>query len=62
VAAYHLQGQRVLTLVHGVQEAGVHMLVWDGQADQGRDLASGVYLCQLRAGTQVETRRLLLLR
>ena len=33
-----------------------------GRDDEGRALASGVYLCRLRAETQVETRKLLLVR
>jgi flagellar hook assembly protein FlgD len=49
-------------LVKGMQEAGEHALQWDGRDGQGRALASGVYLCRLRARGQMETRRLLLLR
>ena len=62
LSIYNLLGQRVATLVHGVQEAGVHTLAWDGRDEQGRELASGVYLYRLQAGAQVETRKLLLLR
>jgi hypothetical protein len=62
LAIYNLMGQRVAALVKGVQEAGAHALQWDGRDEQGRELASGVYLCRLQAGGQVETRKLLLLR
>ncbi|MBI4233845.1 MAG: T9SS type A sorting domain-containing protein [Chloroflexi bacterium] len=62
LSIYSLLGQRVATLVQGVQEAGPHLLQWDGRDDGGRELASGVYCCRLQAGTQVETRKLLLLR
>jgi photosystem II stability/assembly factor-like uncharacterized protein len=62
LSIYDLLGQRVATLVKGVQEAGPHALQWDGQDEQGRELASGVYFCRLQAGAQVETRRLVLLR
>lgn len=47
---YNLLGQRVITLVRGVQEAGGHTLVWNGCDDRGRELASGVYFYRLRAG------------
>jgi len=60
----NLAGQRVATLVRGVREAGTYTVRWDGQGDDGRELASGVYLYRLRTGgrQQVETRKLLLLR
>ena len=59
---YNLAGQEVVTLAQGQREAGTHTLRWDGRDDGGRELASGVYLYRLRAGQQVETRKLLLLR
>ncbi len=62
LSIYNLLGQRMATLVHGVQEAGPHVLQWNGRDDAGRELASGVYFYRLQAGGQVETRKLLLLR
>ena len=62
LSIYNLLGQRVATLMHGVQEAGPHTLTWNGRDEQGRELASGVYLYRLQAGAQVEARKLLLLR
>ncbi|MCC7262644.1 MAG: T9SS type A sorting domain-containing protein [Candidatus Latescibacteria bacterium] len=59
---YNLMGQRVATLMYGVQEAGPHVLQWNGRDEQGRELASGVYFYRLQAGGRVETRKLLLLR
>ncbi|MCC7263360.1 MAG: T9SS type A sorting domain-containing protein [Candidatus Latescibacteria bacterium] len=62
LCVYNLLGQRVATLVQGLQEAGPQVLQWNGRDEAGRELASGVYLYRLRAGGQVQTRRLLLLR
>ncbi len=59
---YDLVGQKAATLAQGRREAGTYSLTWDGRDDDGRDLASGVYLYRLQAGSQVETRKLLLLR
>lgn len=59
LAIYNLRGQRVATLVKGSQEAGNHVLQWDGRDAQGRELASGVYFYRLQAGNWVETRKLL---
>lgn len=62
LAVFNPIGQQVAMLVHGMREAGAYSVAWDGIDDQGRPLATGVYLYRLRAGAQTETRRLLLLR
>jgi len=59
---YNLQGQRVRTLVDQVGEAGFHQISWDGADELGREAASGVYFCRLRAGDQFRVRRMLYLR
>ena len=58
----NLAGQKVATLGHGSRMAGTHTLHWDGRDDNGRELASAVYLYRLAAGEHVETKKLLLLR
>jgi len=64
LAVYNLAGQQVTTLVEGMREAGTYAVTWNGQDDDGRKLASGVYLYRLQAGDgkQVETRKLVLIR
>ena len=59
---YNLAGQQAVTLAHGQREAGTYSLHWDGRDDDGRLLASGVYLYRLQTSEQTETRKLLLLR
>ena len=59
---YSLQGRRVRALVSRLMPPGRHLSVWDGRDESGHPLASGVYLCQLAAGTQGATRKLLLVR
>jgi Tol biopolymer transport system component len=59
---YNLMGQKVATLVEGLRAAGIYAIHWDGVNERGRALASGVYLYRLRAGAQVETRKLVVLR
>ncbi|MFA6109872.1 MAG: VIT domain-containing protein [Candidatus Latescibacterota bacterium] len=61
VTVYDLAGQivwrgAVATVV------GEHQVHWDGRDRLGRPAASGVYLCQLIAGGQVDTRRMALVR
>lgn len=62
LAVYDLLGRRVATLAQGKQPAGRHTGQRGGLDEAGRSLASGVYLYRLRAGVQVETRELLLLK
>lgn len=50
---YDLSGRHVRTLHSGPLAPGAHSLVWQGQDDQGRSVASGVYFARLScAGEQ----------
>jgi hypothetical protein len=62
LAIYNLAGQKVATLVDGVYRAGSYTIRWDGRNREGRMLPSGVYVARLRAGEQVATRKLVLVR
>jgi len=55
-------GQRVRVLVDGEASPGVHRASWDGRDQAGREVASGVYFCELRWRREVETRRMVLLK
>ena len=59
---FSLTGQRVTVLQHGPLQAGSHRVHWDGRDDEGRPLASGVYLYRLVTNEAVLTRKLTLLR
>ena len=61
IVIYSSLGQRVRTLMAGYQAPGVHHLRWDARDDNGRGVAAGVYLYQMRAGDFVQTRKMLLL-
>ncbi len=59
---YNILGQKVATLVDENQDAGSMEVTWDGKDQQGRDLASGVYFYELRAGDMRQTKRMVLLK
>jgi hypothetical protein len=52
----------VRTLVDQRQQAGRYAVIWDGRNEHGENIASGVYLYQLRAGDFVQVRRMGLVR
>ena len=62
LSIYNAAGQRVRTLVRRNGEAGVYQVAWDGRDHQGRDVASGVYLCRMVAGEYRMTRKVALVR
>lgn len=62
LAVYNVLGQRVVELVQERQRAGLHRVMWEGRDESGGELATGMYLCRLRAGGKVAARRMLLLR
>ncbi len=54
---YNLQGKKVATLVKAPLNAGAHSFTFDANA-----LASGVYIYRLRAGSNVLTKKMLLIK
>jgi len=63
LSIYTLTGQRIRTLVNDEERhTGFYSVTWDGRDDSGRDVASGVYLYQLDAGSFTRTRRMVLVR
>ncbi len=62
LSIYNLLGQKVTTLVNETVPAGYHSAVWNGTDDSGNQVASGVYLYQLRAGDYVESKKMILLK
>jgi hypothetical protein len=62
LAIYDVAGRRVRTLVRGFQRAGEHKVVWDGRDDLGHTAASGLYLCRLKVGEQVQMQRMVFIK
>jgi hypothetical protein len=55
-------GRRVAVLVDGELPAGTHEGAWRGRTAAGAEAASGVYFVRLKAGAEVLTRKIALLR
>ncbi|UCG61040.1 MAG: T9SS type A sorting domain-containing protein [Candidatus Zixiibacteriota bacterium] len=57
IEVYNVTGQKVGTVVDANLSAGEHSYTWDGSA-----FASGVYLLRVQTGTEVQTKKLVLLK
>jgi hypothetical protein len=54
---YDVLGSEVATLVEQVLDPGTHSIAWDAGA-----LSSGLYICRLRTGRYVESRKVIVIR
>lgn len=57
---YNNQGQKIKTLLSGVQVPGMLRVNWDATNDAGKRMSSGVYFCSLALAESSETIKLLL--
>ena len=62
VAIYDMLGRKVRTLVSGFEDAGFKTVRWQGKNDYGRSVGAGVYICRIRAGDFVQTRKMIILK
>lgn len=59
---FNIVGEKVRTLVHTQQAAGLHAVLWDGRNDAGAFLPSGAYLYRLQSAANIQTRKMLFVR
>jgi hypothetical protein len=59
---YDILGREVRTLIDDDRPAGNYDIFWDGRNNDGDDIASGVYLYQIRTSDFASTRKLLLIK
>jgi hypothetical protein len=62
IAVHDLRGRAVRVLLDGALPAGPQAAVWDGRADDGRALPSGVYFASVEAAGERAVRKLALVR
>lgn len=62
VKIYNLLGLEVRTLVDKISQTGIYQTKWDGMNDNGQPVASGVYVYQLHCDSQVQTRKMTLMK
>ena len=62
IVIFNQVGQVIRRLTEGEMQPGRHQVVWDARNDSGKQVSSGIYLCQMIAGSYRETMKMLLLK
>jgi hypothetical protein len=62
LSVYDLLGRQIAILVDGRLSAGNHIFRWDGRADDGAEMATGVFFYRLRSDGFDETKKMLLVK
>ena len=62
VSIYDVRGRHMVDLAREVFAPGSHELVWRGEDAQGRRLSSGTYFVRLTTDTQVDVRKIMMLK
>ncbi len=59
---FNITGQKIITLTNSFHEAGTHQVEWTGENASGAQVASGIYFYRIQAGSNSETRKMVLLK
>jgi hypothetical protein len=59
---YDVKGRLIRVLLGKTMESGRHDLLWNGKDKNGESVPTGVYFCQLIAGGDTQTRKMVILR
>ena len=62
IGIYDMKGALVRTLVNADKGAGTYTEMWDGRNAQGNILPSGVYFYQMQGASNLQTKKMILLR
>ncbi len=62
ISIFDVNGRLVKTLVNGTRTAGTYTEVWDGTNDLGKKVGSGVYWSQMKAGSFVSNKKMVILK
>ena len=62
IAIYDVRGALVRRLVNQIMPAGEHRVSWNGVDEDGRPAGSGVYFVKLATGSDVDTRKIIMLK
>ncbi len=59
---FSLDGRLIANLASQVMPTGMHQVDWNGRDELGREVASGVFFCRMKAGSDEDSIRMVLLK
>jgi hypothetical protein len=59
---YNMLGQKIRNLVSDMMPAGTYQVLWNGRDDFGNQVATGIYLYQLRGKNALITKKMMLIK
>ncbi|MEW6060931.1 MAG: cohesin domain-containing protein [Bacteroidota bacterium] len=59
---YDMLGREIRTLMNGNMNAGYHQVVWDGTNNSATQVATGIYIYRIEAGSFVSTKKMMLIK
>ena len=59
---FDITGKKVRYIESGQKTAGRHQVSWDGRNENGHIVAPGIYIYQLKAGEQVQSKKMVIIR
>jgi hypothetical protein len=62
VTVYNVLGERVVTLVNEMQQAGYYTVEWNGRDARNHTAPSGLYFCTMRAGDFSSVKKMMLMK
>lgn len=62
LTVYNIVGQKIITLVDGMLEAGEHKVDWNGTNEFNQPVASGIYLYRLETTNNSSSKKMMLLK
>ncbi|MBN1479103.1 T9SS type A sorting domain-containing protein [candidate division KSB1 bacterium] len=55
IAVYNIQGVKVRSLLNEEKAPGIYNIIWEGKADSGEELTSGLYFIQMKSDDYSKT-------
>jgi hypothetical protein len=62
LTVFNLNGERIRTIVNEIKPAGKYRVTWDGKADNGETISSGIYIIKMKSDGFEKDRKLILLK
>jgi flagellar hook assembly protein FlgD len=59
---FDIRGRLVRTLVNTIRQPGRFAVQWEGKADNGKTIASGLFIYKFQAGNFVSKKKMIMLK